>query len=127
MGLDRAVRFPGDAIPSWDAIQPHLRRVGEAGLVRMIDGLPAFPDEVPEPGWRELRVGLSAGMITVRAAPGTITFVIWGNADPALQSAWDKLCWAWAEAGNGRIESPSGPLSADEFARSAGLLPSQPA
>ena len=28
----------------------------------MIDGLPAFPDEVPEPGWKELRIGFASGM-----------------------------------------------------------------
>jgi hypothetical protein len=123
MGMDRTIRFPTAPIPAWDAIRANLVRVGEGAQLRMIDGLPAFPDEVPEPGWRELRVGLAAGMATVRSGPGVLTCVVWGNADPELRSGWDKLCWACAAAGGGVVEVPSGPLPATEFARSVGLPP----
>ena len=82
----------------------------------MIDDLPAFPDEVPEPGWRELRISLSGGMVTIRAAPTGWTCVIWGNADPALARSWDICCWAIASAGNGSITSDDGlSHTADEF------------
>lgn len=124
MGLDRTINFPNHQTPSWDAIRAALRRVGEDASLRMIDGLPAFPDETPEDGWRELRVGMAAGMVTLRCGPDVLTCVVWGNAEGPLRTAWDKLCWACAAAGGGVIDTPSGPLSADEFTRSAGLSPS---
>jgi hypothetical protein len=89
----------------------------------MIDGLPAFPDETPEPGWAELRVGFPAGMVTVRRGAGSLTCVVWGNADPGLRAAWDRLCWACAAAGGGSVETPGGAVSAAEYARAAGLSP----
>ena len=30
--------------------------------------MPAFPDELPDPGWKELRVGTPGGMVTMRGA-----------------------------------------------------------
>jgi hypothetical protein len=123
MGMDRTIRFPPHHTPSWSAIQAQLVRVGERGTLRMIDGLPAFPDEDLPPGWKEIRIGLSAGMVTLRAIPDGLTSVVWGNADAALQTAWDKLCWAAAVAGGGAIITLTGPQSPDEFAQSAGLIP----
>jgi hypothetical protein len=123
MGLDRTIRFPTSETPSWDAIQARLACVGEAAPLRMIDGIPAFPDESPDPGWKELRVGTAAGMVTIRRGPGTLTCVIWGTADPALNAAWEKVIWACAMAGGGRIDTPTGPTSAEEFAQSIGVNP----
>ena len=123
MGLDRTIRFPSEP-PAWDAIEAQLARIGDAPQLRMIDGLPAFPDEVPEPGWKELRVGFPAGMITLRRGTDALTCVVWGNADDALRHAWNGLCWACAEAGSGLIETPSGSLTSSEFARASALTPS---
>jgi hypothetical protein len=123
MGLDRAIRFPTCETPSWDAIRAQLARVGEAAALRMIDGMPAFPDETPDPNWKELRIGTASGMVTVRRAPGVLTCVVWGNADAALNAAWSKVVWACAAAGGGTIDAPTGPASAAEFAHSAGLSP----
>lgn len=122
MGMDRTILYPGGSVPSWEAIREQLQRVGEAGTIRMIDGLPAFPDENPEPGWKEIRVGLSAGMVTLRAGSDRLVCVVWGNADAAMRTAWDKLCWA-AAVGGGVVETPAGPIDAAEFARSVGLHP----
>src|SRR5262249_18199650 len=121
MGLDTTIRFPGGETPTWEAIHAHLSHAGEQVVVRMIDGMPAFPEEIPEPTWRELRVGTSAGMVTIRRTEDALTCVIWGNADEALTAAWNRVIWACAEAGVGLVESPSGSLSAAEFARSAGV------
>ena len=123
MGLSRTIHFPTEA-PTWDAVRTQLARLGEQAPLRMIDGLPAFPDESPDPGWNELRVGTAAGMVTIRRVPGAFTCVVWGNADPALNAAWDRIVWACAAAGGGLVETPSGRVSADEFARAAGLSPS---
>lgn len=122
MGLDRTVRF-ANGVPSWDAIRTQLARVGESGQLRMIDGLPAFPDESPTDDWKEVRVGTSAGMVTVRRGSGTLTCVIWGNADVAMNAAWAKVIWACAAAADGIIDTPAGAASATEFATSVGLSP----
>ena len=69
MGLDCTIRFPAGVLPAWGTVKGQLARVGELGPLRMIDGLPAFPDESPEADWRELRIGTAAGMVTVRRGP----------------------------------------------------------
>jgi len=124
MGLDRVIRFPNSQPPKWDAVCKQLARVGETGQLRMIDGLPAFPDEIPAEDWKELRVGTQAGMVTIRRTPpNALTCIIWGNADQSLNLAWAKIIWACAGAGGGVIESPAGSISADQFAQSEGLSP----
>lgn len=119
MGLERTVQFPADGVPAWGAVAAHLARVGAAAPLRMIDGMPAFPDEEPEWGWRELRAGLPAGMVTVRRAGDSIAVVVWSNADAALLAARDVVAWACAAAGGGSVEG----ALADEFARVCGLSP----
>ena len=123
MGLDRTIRFASEAAPSWPAIAAQLHRVGLTASLRMIDGLPAFPDEVPDPTWKELRVGFAAGMVTLRRGPDSLSCIVWGNADGPLKRAWDALCWASAAAGGGTIDSPDGPVSADDFTHSVGIHP----
>jgi hypothetical protein len=122
MGLERNVRFPGEATPTWEAIQSQLSRVGESAPLRMIDGMPTFPDETPDANWQELRIATSAGMVTIRRRPGILSCVVWGNPDPALDTAWNKVIWACAAAGHGTIETPAGQLSPDEFGLGAGLF-----
>ena len=121
MGLDCTIRFPTGSVPAWDAVRGRLAQVGESAPLRMIDGLPAFPDESPEEGWRELRVGCTAGMVTLRHTHDTITCVVWSNADAALLAARDRVAWACAAAGEGAVQTPDGALSAEEFARRAGI------
>lgn len=123
MGLDCTVRFPGASVPGWDAVKGQLARLGESAPLRMIDGLPAFPDESPEEGWRELRVGFAAGMVTLRRGIDALTCVVWSNADPALLAARDRLAWACAAAGQGTVSTEAGDVSGEEFARQAGLSP----
>lgn len=124
MGLDCTVRFFGGALPAWDAIKGRLARVGEPAPLRMIDGMPALPDETPGEGWRELRVGTAAGMVTVRRSGDSLHCIIWGNADAALLAARDRVAWACAAAAGGSVATPSGELSAAEFAARSGVSPS---
>jgi len=94
MGMERTITFSDEA-PSWPSIVAKLAAAGHAVQMRMIDNMPAFPDEEPEPGWRELRVSLGAGMITVRLDAKQIRVVVWGNADGATlahQEAIAKAC-----------------------------------
>ena len=123
MGLDCNVRFPAGSVPAWGAIQGQLARVGEPAPLRMIDGMPAFPDESPEEGWRELRVGFPAGMVTLRRIGDTLTCIIWSNADAALLTARDRVAWACAAAGQGMVATPTGELAAPEFAHLTGISP----
>ncbi|MCI0703833.1 MAG: hypothetical protein L0241_22465 [Planctomycetia bacterium] len=122
MGLDCTVRFPG-AVPTWDTIRSQLARVGEPAPLRMIDGLPAFPDESPAADWRELRIGAGGGMVTLRRSSDSLTCIVWGNADPALLAARDRIIWACAAAGAGLIETPTGSLSSEQFAQVASIHP----
>ena len=97
MGVEQTIRFAG-AVPDWSSVEALLRDSGESPIIRMIDGQPAFPDEQPPPGWKELRVSLSGGMITMRRDAHSVTCVTWGVEDAALERSWRLLCSVWAEA-----------------------------
>jgi hypothetical protein len=122
MGLERTVTCP-NGVPGWDAIKALLGRVGERGQIRMIDNLPAFPDETPEPGWRELRVAAGGAMVTIRAQGDVLTCVVWSNADPELLAARDRIAWACAEAAGGLVHAEAGTVPAAEFAQLSGIRP----
>ncbi len=117
MGIERTIRCPAaGATLDWTRFVEHLRAVGENPILRMIDGLPAFPDEVPADDWRELRVGLSGGMVTVRrTSPVTFSCITWGTAEPGLARSWDRCCWAVAVTGGGSVEEGGASRTADEF------------
>ncbi len=123
MGLDVTVQFPAGGVPAWDAIKSHLARVGEAAPLRMIDGMPAFPDETPEPGWRELRVGAGGGMVTIRHTADSLACIVWGNADAVLLAARDRVVWACAAAGAGTVSTDTGAVSPTEFAQLSNIRP----
>ncbi len=123
MGMQRTVRFASGSVPGWDAIRDHLARLGTPTVLQMIDGLPAFPDEIPEPGWKELRVGTPGGMVTVRGDTGSLACVVWGNASETLRASWDAVCWACAAAGGGEVETAAGYIPAAAFARQVGIQP----
>ena len=118
MGLQRTISFETDSRPSWESVHSAFGTIGERPVVRMIDNLPAFPDEVPEPGWRELRISLSGGMVTIRTTPLGWDCVIWGTGEPGLMRSWNSACWAIATAGHATIRLEDGTtVSADEFRR----------
>ena len=123
MGMEQAVTFATGSLPSWDTIAALLAARGFPAQVRMIDGELAFPDEQPPEGWRELRLGTPQGMVTLRRGPDHITFVTWGNADRPLLQAWNALAWAYAHAGPGQVQTAGGPVTADEYRRTADLPP----
>ena len=97
------VRHPVESTAGWVAISERLNAFGETPVVKMIDGLPAFPDEVPDDGWSELRVGLAGGMITIRRRPGEIVCVAWGTDDLRLQASLDAAAAACAAVTGGRV------------------------
>lgn len=93
--------------PEWAQVASRLETQHEKAIVRMIDGLPAFPDEIPESGWKELRVSLAGGTVTIRREAESISCVVWGNADAALLRSWRVCAWAIGKAS----ESPDTPDS----------------
>src|SRR3974377_369433 len=114
MGMDQSVTF-AETIPTWNAGQALLAEHGYPLQMRMIDGQLAFPDEQPPETWRELRVGTPQGMVTVRREASCLVFVTWGNAEAGLRQAWNALAWAFAEAGDGQIETEAGLVNANDF------------
>lgn len=115
MGMEQTVSFAGSIIPAYPAVRDLLGRHGFSLQMGMIDGQLAFPDEMPEASWRELRVRTPQGMVTVRCDGDRLVFVIWGNADAAMRQAWNALVWAFAEVGGGRVETPEGLLEARAY------------
>ena len=89
MGMD--VTIPQPDLPPWPRFQELAAAGGLPLQLRMIDGLPAFPDEEPPAEWQELRLGLPAGMVTLRREPEGLRVIVWGNADQALLNQRDKL------------------------------------
>ena len=83
MGMERVISFPAGT-PEWSVIRDRLLSAGASPAMRMIDGMPAFPDETPEPTWSELRITLGAGMMTIRREPTRLRVIVWGNADEGL-------------------------------------------
>jgi hypothetical protein len=108
MGVEQTVTFPSGVPPSWEAVLELLVGWGYAVQMRMVDGQLALPDEQPPPSWRELRVALPQGMLTLRREGSALVCVTWGNADAGLQEAWNALARACAEAGAGQVHRQVG-------------------
>jgi hypothetical protein len=117
MGMDQKVIFPAEKTPTWPALAELLAGKNLPLQMRMIDGELAFPDEAPPDNWRELRVGGSGGMITLRRDADGITLVTWGNADANMRQTWNALAWAVAHLTGGTI----GNQPADDFRKTAEL------
>ena len=113
------VAFAGGLPPAWPMVRDLLARRGLPVRMRMIDGQPAFPDEEPAEGWREIRVAAADGMVTVRRDGNRVAFVTWGNAGRGVLQAANALAWAFAEAGAGMIDAPQGSLDAAALLRTA--------
>lgn len=89
--------------------------------VRMVDGELTLPDEVPPEGWTDVRLGTAAGMVTLVRRRNELAVVTWGNADDAMQRAWNAVTWAVATAAEGEIVGPGGSQSAEAFRASSAL------
>src|SRR5262245_3269406 len=102
MGMECVVTFRAEE-PTWTAIRTRVEAGGSTIQMRMIDGMPALPDEEPLDDWREIRVSLGGGMLTLRREPGRMRVVIWGNADETLKRDQQTLAQACAEVGGGFV------------------------
>jgi hypothetical protein len=83
LGQEKVI--PGNAQNfDWPAFLQAVTVAGKNLEMRMIDNMPAFPDETPEPAWKEVRVTLGNGMLTLRRSTAELSVIVWGNADLAL-------------------------------------------
>jgi hypothetical protein len=98
MGLDRRIPIPAGITVSWDGIVTALRAAGESPVIRMIDNMPAFPDETPAENWADVRVGLTGGMVTIRRNATELTCVCWGTNDAALIQSFETAVSACKKA-----------------------------
>jgi hypothetical protein len=120
--MQHDVVFGPAGIPEWVAVRDRLAAGGYAVTMRMIDGDLSFPDELPKPGWTEIRVGLpTGGMVTVRRGADRVSVVTWGNAAGDLLRGWNALALAFAEVGGGGVWTGGAALDAAAFAASAEL------
>lgn len=108
MGLEVRVKFPAAIVVDWGGLLVGLAASGRPASVKMIDDLPAFPDEIPPEEWREVRLGFAAGMVTVRRAGTDLACVVWGSADAELAAAQAAVAQALAGQGGGVVSPPPG-------------------
>lgn len=81
MGMEIEIKVAGI---DWNKISAALARFEPKGIIRMADGQLTFPDEEPLADWKELRIALPAGMVTIKRNPTGLTLVTWGNVSPEL-------------------------------------------
>ena len=87
MGLERIADGPHHA--TWADILSRLVERGQPAVVKMLDGMPAFPGEIPEETCQEVRLGFPAGMVTLRRTTAGVSCIVWGSADADLLAARD--------------------------------------
>lgn len=115
MGMEHVIRFSSGGSPDLRRVMTLLAQHDFPVQVRMVDGELTLPDEAPPERWKEVRLGTSSGMVSLVRRGGEIAVVTWGNADEAMQRAWNAVAWAVAKAGDGQILRPEGPQHPDDF------------
>jgi hypothetical protein len=113
--MEHVVRFPGEGSPDLRLAMALLAEHGFPVQMRMVDGELTMPDEVPPVKWNEVRLGIPSGMVTLLRRGQELHVVTWGNADEAMQRAWNAVAWAVAKAGDGQILRGEGPQGPDAF------------
>lgn len=121
MGMEHVVRFSDENSLDIRRVMVLLAQHNFPVQVRMVDGELTLPDEAPPERWKEVRLGTSSGMVSLVRRGGEIAVVTWGNADEAMQRAWNAVAWAVAKAGTGEIILPGGPKGPDDFRKSVAL------
>ena len=121
--MEHVIRFPGGSPPPVGPVLAHLAECHFPVQVRMIDGELTGPGERVPDRWQEVRLGTPGGMVTIIRRDDGVAVVTWGNADEAMQSAWNAVAWAFAATGGGQILGLAGPVSPEGFRVSASLPP----
>lgn len=94
MGNELLIGGPNHA--PWAVVLERLATRGVPATVKMIDGLPAFPGEVPDESCSELRLSFPAGMVSLKRVAAGVVCVVWGNAGAELIAARDACAAACA-------------------------------
>ncbi|MBJ7345528.1 MAG: hypothetical protein JHD09_09645 [Gemmataceae bacterium] len=81
MGMEIEVKVAG---LGWNKISGAMAKFEPKGTIRMADGQLTFPDEEPPTDWKELRIALPAGMVTIKRTPTGAMIVTWGNVSQEL-------------------------------------------
>lgn len=113
--MEHVIRFSSGGSPDLRRVMVLLAQHNFPVQVRMVDGELTLPDEALPEKWKEVRLGTPAGMVTLMRRGGELAVVTWGNADEAMQRAWNGVAWAVATAGEGEIIRPGGPQRPDDF------------
>jgi hypothetical protein len=75
--------------------------------LRLVDGLPAFPNESVPEEFQEIRLALNGCMVTLIAGESGLKLVTWSSIDPMFKQAVDRLAEGLASAGDGSVAAPS--------------------
>jgi hypothetical protein len=89
MGMELVVATSGT--PSLSALLVRLEAAGLASTVVMVDNALVHPRSQPPAEWQDVRLKTPAGTLTLRRRADGVAVVVFGNADPALQSAQRKV------------------------------------
>jgi len=68
-----------------------MTELGHEPAMRLVDGEPALPDELPPENWSELRIAVADAMLTLRREAGGFRLITWENPSEALQQACEDL------------------------------------
>ncbi len=96
MGMD--LKVPRVDVVSIARVIERLAAAGMTASVVMVDGQLHAPSATVPDGWREVRLRLAAGTVTVRVQPDGISVMVFGNADAALINAQRAIATAIKEA-----------------------------
>ena len=88
MGMELSILAPS---LDWTRIRLALDQFAPKGSLRMADGLLTFPEEEPSPDWRELRVALPSGMVTLKRTKNGLDLITWGIISEELLSQRNQL------------------------------------
>jgi hypothetical protein len=97
MGLEVVVPRTGAC-----AIADLVKRLAQGGLsaqVLMVDGNLHGPNAPVKDDWRDVRLKLAAGTLSLKRRPDGIAVVVFGNADAALTDAQRQVAAALSSLG----------------------------
>lgn len=98
---------------TWSIV--NLGKIDAAGVIsglkdpwqlRLVDGLPAFPNEAVPEEFREIRLALNSGMVTIITEEFGLKLVTWSSIDQPFRQAVDRLAEGLASAGQGSVAAP---------------------
>lgn len=81
-----------------------LSSIPDDWKLRLVDGLPAFPDETVPSNFQEVRLALSGQMVTVVSEPYGFRLVTWSSVSSEFQIAVNRLAEKLVCKAGGSVE-----------------------